>query len=213
MILAWKEGSTDKHLECVLRLSSPTIANALRRSMLLYVPSLAFQYVEFLINTTTFPDAFLAHRFAMVPVQQNQEQKDLLTYAKNCPCDGVKCSQCSIFCTLDVTNKQEMGSIPVKWGDIQIPDSCKQIVSILNPEEIICMLGAGKSLKCKLWIMKSTHCQHSKAAVASTIGLFPVSEDGAYCLRIESIGTRPTKYVLLEACQALIARLQELRNI
>lgn len=205
-----KVAKDGNRLDCRLKLSSETLANSIRRIILTKIPALAFHYVEFDINTTTYPDGFLAHRFAMVPVKFSSQIK---TEGSNCRCDGQKCAQCSMQCTVHVKNTQEMGSIPIRWRDIRGPDGFQ----VINGDQVLCMLGAGKELKCTAWVMRGLHLVHAKWAVATAVSLVPhnkssQNDNDEYDIGIESVGTMPALTILKNALSILADEFRHLSS-
>lgn len=139
------------------------MANSIRRFALSDVPALAFHRVTFLANTSHYPDSFLAHRFAMIPVAG----KASILEPHN-TCCGSHCTKCAHVCHLDVKN-DTLENRPVRWGDIKTPAEVK----ILFPSEQLCILGMGAHLKCEAYIMRGTHRQHGKWAVTSAFAMRP----------------------------------------
>lgn len=65
-----------RHADCarcefVLKNADISVANALRRSMLAWVPTVAIDLVEFEINTSVLSDEFIAHRLGLVPLRSH----------------------------------------------------------------------------------------------------------------------------------------------
>ena len=54
--------------EFVLKGTDPSIANALRRVMLVDVPTIAIDLVEIEANSTVLNDEFIAHRLGLMPI-------------------------------------------------------------------------------------------------------------------------------------------------
>lgn len=59
---------TDDYCEFVLKGTDVSMANALRRIILVEVPTIAIELVEFEANTTVLNDEFLAHRLGLIPL-------------------------------------------------------------------------------------------------------------------------------------------------
>ena len=54
--------------EFVLSGTDPSVANALRRVILVEVPTIAVDLVEIENNTTALNDEFIAHRLGLIPL-------------------------------------------------------------------------------------------------------------------------------------------------
>jgi DNA-directed RNA polymerase I and III subunit RPAC1 len=57
----------------------PSHANALRRTLLAEVPSMAVDFVTILLNTGVMPDEVLSHRLGLLPLNAEPSQFDFLT--------------------------------------------------------------------------------------------------------------------------------------
>lgn len=83
-------------LSFTLSESDVTQANALRRTILSEVPTLAIETVELYNNTSSLYDEVLAHRLGLIPVKTDI---DLLNFREGCKCeDG--CPSCQVVLTL-----------------------------------------------------------------------------------------------------------------
>ena len=77
--------------------ATPAFANALRRSMIGEVPTLAIEDIRIYDNTSVLFDEILAHRLGMIPIKT-----DLSQYSPraDCSCGGVGCPGCTVTFTL-----------------------------------------------------------------------------------------------------------------
>lgn len=57
--------------EFVLRKTDCSVANALRRAILAWVPTIAIDLVEFEVNETVLNDEFIAHRLGLIPLRSH----------------------------------------------------------------------------------------------------------------------------------------------
>lgn len=64
----------------------PSFSSALRRSLLLDVPSLAVEKVNVFKNTTTFPCEMIAQRLALIPLNKHVHEDDKFEIEADGPC-------------------------------------------------------------------------------------------------------------------------------
>ncbi len=79
-------------------------ANALRRTMLTRVPSMAIDEVLILENTSVMYDEMLAHRLGLIPLVTPLEDYN---HPDECDCEGKGCSLCQCTLTLEVEAEGE----------------------------------------------------------------------------------------------------------
>jgi DNA-directed RNA polymerase subunit D len=68
---------TDEHIKFVLNNASPAFANALRRTMIAKVPTMAVTEVDFINNTSGLFDEVLAHRIGLIPWRFDREHYEM----------------------------------------------------------------------------------------------------------------------------------------
>jgi DNA-directed RNA polymerase II subunit RPB3 len=91
-------------IEFYLEHCGQAFANALRRVMIAEVPTMAFEDLEFLQNTSTLPDEFIAHRIGLCPLVS--EQADKFLFRQECDCSG-GCPKCEVVYYISVRNETE----------------------------------------------------------------------------------------------------------
>jgi len=79
-------------------------ANALRRTMLTRLPSMAIDEVLILENTSVMYDEMLAHRLGLIPLVTPLDDYNL---PEECDCEGKGCSLCQCTLTLEVEAEDE----------------------------------------------------------------------------------------------------------
>ncbi|MDR3101878.1 MAG: DNA-directed RNA polymerase subunit D [Methanocalculaceae archaeon] len=79
--------------------ATPAFANALRRSMIGEVPTLAIEDVRIYDNTSVLFDEILAHRLGLIPIKTDLSQ---FGRRSECSCEGRGCPHCTISFTLSV---------------------------------------------------------------------------------------------------------------
>ncbi|KAL4430045.1 hypothetical protein ABPG77_004415 [Micractinium sp. CCAP 211/92] len=118
----------DDYCEFVLKNTDVSMANALRRVILVEVPTIAIELVEFEANTTVLNDEFLAHRLGLVPLVSTRvhEMKSIYEAAEDDDFLDVQLAldvRCTSDDTISVTSKdlQLDPSYPGKGGVLLPP--------------------------------------------------------------------------------------------
>jgi DNA-directed RNA polymerase subunit D len=127
-----------KNGEIVLLLEGLDVsyANALRRTAIAEVPTLAIEEVEFHGNTSSFYDEIIAHRLGLIPIKTDLK---LFNYPESCACGGKGCPSCTLRLTL---SKAGPGMV--------YSDDLKPEVPGMEPVKGIPILKLGKGQKISL---------------------------------------------------------------
>jgi DNA-directed RNA polymerase subunit D len=127
-------------------------ANALRRTMISEVPSMAVDDIFIFDNSSVVPDEVLAHRIGFVPLKTDL---DSYVLPEKCECGSdLGCSLCRVVLTLDV--RADAGNRTVTSGDFVsedpkiVPASPDIPLTKLAPGQAVRLegyarLGAGKT--------------------------------------------------------------------
>ncbi|KAH8699295.1 RNA polymerase II subunit 3 [Talaromyces proteolyticus] len=152
-----------------------SLANALRRTMLAEVPTVAIDIVEVEANTSVLPDEFLAHRLGLIPLNSRNCDQDM-EYNRDCTCESW-CSRCSVRLTLHARCNQADQVMAVYSRDLVVSgDRANEWVGnpvITDPEgkgPLIAKLIKGQELKLSCIARKGIAKEHSKWAPTSAIG-------------------------------------------
>lgn len=122
-------------------------ANALRRTIINEVPTLAIEDVEFRKNSSALYDEMIAHRLGLIPLKTDLESYSL---PEKCSCKGEGCAKCQVIATLKVKGPKMVLASDLKFKDPAIrpayPDM--PIVLLLKNQELeveaTAILGKGK---------------------------------------------------------------------
>ncbi len=87
----------DASLTLLIEEADPSFANALRRTIISEVPTLAIGYVTFLENSSPIYDEIIAHRLGLVPIKADIS---LFNFRDACSCKGKGCPSCTLNLTL-----------------------------------------------------------------------------------------------------------------
>lgn len=77
-----------------------SMANALRRTMIAEVPTMAIHLVTVLENTSALADEYIVHRLGLIPL--HSEQVERFSDPHDCECDDY-CEKCAVLFRLSVT--------------------------------------------------------------------------------------------------------------
>lgn len=129
---------------------TPAFANALRRTIIDEVPTMAIEDVELRKNSSVLYDEIIAHRLGLISLTT-----DLSTYnlPSKCTCKGELCAKCSV--QLSLKSKSGAGEEIVLAGEIKSKDPAIKaafaetpIVKLLKGQELefeaVAVLGQGK---------------------------------------------------------------------
>ncbi|MHA1607727.1 MAG: DNA-directed RNA polymerase subunit D [Candidatus Freyarchaeota archaeon] len=111
-------------LRFVLEGVDVSVANALRRTMLAEVPTMAIDEVIIIENTSPIFDEVLAHRLGLIPLVTDLESYVL---PEECSCGGEGCVKCRLTLTLEKEAEEE--GVVIYSGDLQSQDPVVRPVS------------------------------------------------------------------------------------
>lgn len=128
--------------------TTSTYINTLRRLILQRVPTMAIEDVSFIENGSALYDEFIAHRLGLIPLTTDLESYFIRS---ECKCKGAGCARCELIITLD-----KEGPCTVLAGDMKSADPKIKpvfpkmpIVKLLKGQnlkfEAKAILGCGKS--------------------------------------------------------------------
>lgn len=118
MELTLLEQSENKlELSFMLKNSSPALANALRRTVISFVPTLAIEDVEIRKNSSVLYDEMLAHRLGLIPLVTDS---DSYVLPAKCKCKGEGCANCQVAFTIQVSGPGPVFAKEIKFKDPKI---------------------------------------------------------------------------------------------
>ncbi len=148
----------DDRVEFTVKGVDFTTANAIRRAIMTYVPSMAMEKVTVYENTSPIYDEMIAQRLGLIPLST-----DLKTYTvqSECKCGGKGCARCQASFILEKT-----GPATVYSGDLKSQDSKVKPVFDKIP---ITKLGVNQSVKMEMVARLGYMNEHAKfqSAIAS----------------------------------------------
>jgi len=151
------------------------LANALRRSVIADVATIAIDMVEISENTTVLPDEMIAHRLGMIPLNSENLDRYIRNWTRDCTCMGF-CDNCSVELTLharcndtrtmEVTSKDLVVS-PAEDGSVRgsLAQPIDEGVGIT-----IVKMRVGQELKLTCRATKGIAKEHAKWSPVSAVG-------------------------------------------
>ncbi len=136
-------------------------ANALRRTMLTDLPTMAIDEVIVLKNTSVMYDEILAHRLGLVPLRTPLDEYRL---PQECDCEKKGCSMCQCTFTLEKTADHE--ELVVYSRDLKSQDP--NVVPTTEDIPIV-KLSPGQEISIEAYARLGTGQEHAKFQPVSTV--------------------------------------------
>lgn len=132
---------------------NPSIANAIRRTIISDLPTLAIENVRIIENTSSLYDEIIAHRLGQIPIKTDL---GLFNFTESCRCKGEGCPSCTLELSLKAKGKNEFQSI--------YSNSLKSKDSKIKPIEdiLILRLGKGQEVSIEAEAILGTGKDHAK---------------------------------------------------
>jgi DNA-directed RNA polymerase subunit D len=131
----------------LLKGANAAFANALRRSAIEEVPTMAIEDIEFRNNSSVLYDEILAHRLGLIPLKTDLSSYNL---PEKCKCEGKGCAQCQLKLTLKTRSQGTVYSSEINSKDPKVKPVYPNIpiVKLLKGQklefEATAILGKGK---------------------------------------------------------------------
>lgn len=176
----------------VLSNTSLALANAVRRTIMAEVPTLAIDLVEIEANSSVLADEFLAHRLGLIPL--SAKNIDDLLYTRDCDCDQY-CENCSVILRLNAINRSSDEIVKIFAKDLYVDSAFSSSRTpfarpsamngdddslpprgepvVLDPEgqgALICKLRRGQEIKLRCIAKKGIAKEHAKWMPTAAMG-------------------------------------------
>jgi DNA-directed RNA polymerase subunit D len=150
-------------------------ANALRRTMISEVPTMAIEDIFYYDNTSVVPDEVLAHRIGLVPLKTDLEHYRL---PAECDCKAdLGCPKCRVTLSLSVKAGDERKT--VYSGDLQPVDPA---ITPVSPYIPLAKLAPGQSISLEAYAQLGkghNHTKWSPVAMAIYMNAAEIKTDAA----------------------------------
>jgi len=137
----------DANLSFILKDTTSSFANTLRRLMIEEVPVMAIENVEFRKNSSILYDEIIASRLGLLPLSTDLKS---YTISEKCKCQGKGCARCQLKMTLKVKGPVTAYASDIKSKDPKVKPTYQKmpIVKLLKGQtvelEATSVLGKGK---------------------------------------------------------------------
>lgn len=138
---------SDLEISFLLEEVSPAFANALRRTMISEIPTMAIELVDFLKNDSALPDELIANRLGQIPLTFDKKAYNL---PEECKCKGKGCSRCQVKLSLERIGPNMVYSEDLKSRSKDVKPLFEKIpiVELFEDQELkfeaIAQLGLGR---------------------------------------------------------------------
>ena len=173
-------------------------ANALRRTMMMEIPTLAIEWVDFIKNDSVLNDEIIAHRLGLIPLTFNPK---FYNFQEKCKCEGKGCSLCQVKLSLKKKGPCMVfsGDLKSRAKDVKPLYENIPIVELFDDEELeleaIAQLGFGR-----------VHAKWQGAIVGYK------KENGKFIFQVERACGLKVEEIIYLALEQLKKRLGEFRR-
>lgn len=137
----------DKEIKFLLEGVTASFANELRRIMMVEIPTMAIEWVDFKKSDSVLNDEIIANRLGQIPLTFDKKAYDLYNA---CKCEGKGCSRCQVKFVLKKKGPGMVysGDLKSKAKDVQPVFDKMPIVELFEEEnlefEATAQLGLGR---------------------------------------------------------------------
>lgn len=181
---------SDDRITFELSGATPAFANALRRTMIGDVPTLAIEDVHITENTSGLFDEIVAHRLGMLPWTFDPEKYE---FRDDCDCeDG--CMQCTVTLVLDREGDGNVIASDMKPTDEEIEAS--------NPDTKIVELKEDGRIELEAEAIKGRGRDHAKWQAANASYSYEKGDD-TFTFTVESVSGLDPRTIVHKAVEEL----------
>ncbi len=176
-------------------------ANAMRRVMMVEVPTMSVEFVDFHENSSAMYDEVVAHRIGMVPLVFDPK---MYNFANICVCEGKGCSQCQVYLVVD-----KKGPCVVYSGDFKSTD---ESVKPADPGFPIAELLEGQNLKLDAIAQLGKGEAHVKWQAAIAAYKYPKGNDTKFNFTVETTSGLGPAYIVQKAAEIIEEKAEQFRK-
>ncbi|MFH1126378.1 MAG: DNA-directed RNA polymerase subunit D [Candidatus Altiarchaeota archaeon] len=176
-----------------------SLLNALRRTVISEIPTMAIEMVTYQANTSILSDELLAHRLGLLPLITDPKMYNQIT---ECTCKGKGCGKCTVKLTLKAEGPKTVYS-----GELNPADGETKPVYESIP---LVKLTSTQQLEFEATAQLGYAKDHAKwqAGIAS----YEQKDDKSYDYYLESYGQLPVKKLVELAFQNIDDKIKKLKE-
>ena len=178
---------------------SIALANSLRRSMMMEIPVMAIEWVDFKKNDSILPDEVLANRLGLIPLHFS---KKAYVLPEKCKCKGKGCSRCQVRLVL-----KKKGPCVVYSGDLK--SEAKDVYPVFENIPIV-ELFEGEELSLEAIAQLGKGVQHAKWQASITSYEY---DDGTFEFYVETVSGLTPKEIVKLGIESLLEKVKEARKL
>lgn len=162
---------TDEYIKFTVKNKTPGLVNAIRRSAISRVPTIAVENILIKENDSVDINEIIEDRLMMIPLTTSLDTIKKFNYKNECDLCGAGCNRCEVTLRLSVNNDSEDPSYlrTVYASDIEILDSPGVTISEDNKTIPITVLKSGQSLYLNAIAVRGIGAIHTKWSPAGTV--------------------------------------------
>ncbi len=190
----------ESKIEFTLEDADVPFANAMRRIMMVEVPTLAVEWVDFHGNTSAMYDEVVAHRLGLIPITFDPK---MYNFTEECVCEGKGCSQCQVYFVLD-----KKGPCVIYSGDLKSTD---ETVKLIDPGFPIVELLEGQNLKFDAIAQLGKGETHIKWQASIAAYKYTKNNDTKFNFVVETVSGLEPSYIVQKAAEIIEAKGEEFK--
>lgn len=114
-----------------------SVANAIRRTMIAEVPTMAITLVTVIENTSALADEYIVHRLGLIPL--HSENINNYVFPQDCESCDSQCAKCSVLYNLNVTCLEETKTVTSRdllHDNLSMDNEALQVTPVHNSGDI-----------------------------------------------------------------------------
>lgn len=180
-----------------------SIANALRRTMICEVPTMAIDLVFINENSSVLHDEFLSHRLGLIPFTSDTVEN--YEFFRECSCKP-SCHKCSVEFNIRETGDGDITTKHISANKVDLPVQPVQYFNEEGNEEdpiLIVKLAKNQKIDLQCIVRKGTGKEHAKWSPVATVAVQQVPKIDIDRNKL-AVMTEDEKMAIVNSCPAKV---------